>query len=95
MTRPRLSSRAAEVLRLIMNQPMPVFLTVHGNGRRRWGYWQSDGRPMALPTDECDTLYAAGRLMFGEPVVDPAKTTYPVRAAARGTYRSAHSALTA
>jgi hypothetical protein len=95
MTHPRLSSRAAEVLRLIMNQQVPVFLTVHANGRRRWGCWQSGGRPMALPTDECDALYTAGRIMLGDPVVDRAKTTYRVRAATRGTSRTARSALTA
>ncbi|MFD1657176.1 hypothetical protein ACFSL4_02735 [Streptomyces caeni] len=98
MTRPRLSSRAAEVLRLITDQRVPVFLTVHANGRRRYGYWQPDGRPMALPTDECDALQAAGRIVLGDPVVDRAKTTYRVRAAARGTpgtARPARSALTA
>ncbi|WP_079102215.1 hypothetical protein [Streptomyces sp. TP-A0356] len=95
MTRPRLSSRAAEVLRLIMDRRVPVFLTVHANGRRRYGYWQSGGRPVALPTDECDALYAAGRIVLGDPVVDRAKTTYRVRAAERGGYRAARSALTA
>jgi hypothetical protein len=94
MTRPRLSSRAAEVLRLITDQRVPVFLTVHANGRRRYGYWQS-GRHLALPTDECDALYAAGRIVLGDPVVDRAKTTYRIRAAARGTSRAARSALTA
>ncbi|MGW2551246.1 hypothetical protein [Streptomyces sp. NPDC001635] len=89
MTRPRLSARAADVLRLITNRREPVFLTVHANGRRRWGRWQSDGRPVALPTEECDALHAAGRIVLGDPVVDRAKTTYRVRAAARGTYRTA------
>jgi hypothetical protein len=95
MTRPRLSSRAAEVLRLITDERAPVFLTVQDNGRRRWGCWQSGGRPVALPTDECDALYAAGRIVLGDPVVDRAKTMYRVRAAARGASRSARSALTA
>lgn len=88
MTRPRLSSRAAEVLRLITNLDVPVFLTVYANGRHRWGCWQSGGRPMALPTDECDALHTAGRILLGEPVVDRAKTTYRVRAAARGAHRA-------
>ncbi|MEU8590075.1 hypothetical protein AB0C59_24210 [Streptomyces sp. NPDC048664] len=92
MTRPRLSSRAAEVLRLITHQDAPVFLTVHANGRRRWGCWQSGGRPTALPTDECDALHTAGRILLGDPVVDRAKTTYRVRAVARGAYRVAHPA---
>jgi len=95
MTRARLSSRAAEVLRLIMDQRMPVFLIVHTNGRRRYGYWHSGGRHMALPTDECDALHAAGRIVFGDPVVDRAKTTYRVRAVARDGSRAARSALTA
>jgi hypothetical protein len=38
---------------------------------------------VALPTDECDALHAAGRIVLGDPVVDPAKTTYPVRPALR------------
>lgn len=95
MTRPRLSARAAEVLGLIMDQRVPVFLTIHANGRRRYGYWRSDGRPVALPTDECDALHAAGRIVLGDPVVDRAKRTYRVRAAARGTPRAARSARSA
>ncbi len=95
MTRSRLSSRAAEVLRLIIDPCVPVFLTVHADGRRRYGCWQSGGRHMALPTDECDALYAAGRIVLGDPVVDRAKTTYRVRAVARGAARTARSALTA
>jgi hypothetical protein len=39
---------------------------------------------VALPTDECDVLHAAGRIELGDPVVDPAKTTYPVRPVVRG-----------
>jgi hypothetical protein len=95
MTRPRLSSRAADVLRLIMDQRVAVFLTVHPNGRRRYGYWQPGGRHIALPTEECDTLYAAGRIVLGDPVVDRSKTVHRVRAAARGAHRAARSALTA
>ncbi|MFD8217199.1 hypothetical protein ACFV2U_26560 [Streptomyces sp. NPDC059697] len=81
----------AEVLRLITVQRVPVCLTVHANGRRRYGYWRplsSDsgrgGCHVALPTDECDALHAAGRIELGDPVVDPAKTTYPVRPVVRG-----------
>ncbi|OIJ98344.1 hypothetical protein BIV24_05700 [Streptomyces colonosanans] len=83
------------MLRLIMDQRVPVFLVVHANGRRRYGYWQSDGSLMALPSDECDALHAAGRIVLGDPMVDRAKTTYRVRAATRGTSRAARSALTA
>ena len=95
MTRPRLSSRAAEVLRLITDQRVAVFLTVHANGRRRYGYWESGGGHRALPTDECDALYAAGRIVLGDPVNDRCKTVYRVRAAARGGCRAGRSALTA
>ncbi|MFI6492911.1 hypothetical protein [Streptomyces sp. NPDC050564] len=80
----------SEVLRLITVQRVPVCLTVHANGRRRYGYWQplssgagQGGCYVALPTDECDALHAAGRIVLGDPVVDPAKTTYPVRPALR------------
>ncbi|MEU1040668.1 hypothetical protein ACFYP4_09865 [Streptomyces sp. NPDC005551] len=76
------------MLRLITEQRISVCLTVHANGRRRYGYWQPvssaarrGGCYVALPTDECDALHAAGRLVLGEPVVDPSKTTYPVRVA--------------
>lgn len=85
-----LSPGGAEVLRLVMEQRAPVFLTVHANGRRRYGYWQSVGSQagrggchVALPTDECDALHAAGRIVLGDPMVDPGKTTYPVRAVVR------------
>lgn len=78
-----------------MDQGVPVFLTVHANGRRPYGCWQSSGRHVALPTDDCDALYAAGRIVLGDPVVDRAKTTYRIRAAARGPSRAARSALTA
>ncbi|MFF6999675.1 hypothetical protein ACFY93_32725 [Streptomyces sp. NPDC008313] len=83
---------SAEVLRLITEQRFPVFLTVHANGRRRYSYWQagaSQARPggcfVALPTDECDALHAAGRIALGDPVEDRAKTTYPIRATVRST----------
>jgi hypothetical protein len=86
-----LSPGGAEVLRLITVQRVPVCLTVHANGRRRYGYWQPlssetgrGGCYVALPTDECDVLHAAGRIELGDPVVDPAKTTYPVRPVVRG-----------
>ncbi|MFC9843670.1 hypothetical protein ACFWFF_15260 [Streptomyces sp. NPDC060223] len=89
-TRDPLSPASAEVLRLVMEQRGPVFLTVHANGRRRYGYWQSVGSAaarggchVALPTAECDALHAAGLFVLGDPVVDPAKTTYPVRVAVR------------
>ncbi|MFI9646403.1 hypothetical protein ACIHAA_08945 [Streptomyces sp. NPDC052040] len=95
MTRPRPSARAAEVLRLLTDLRIPVFLTVHANGRRRYGCWQSVGGQTALPTDECDALLVTGRIVLGDPVVDRAKTTYRVRAAPRRTTRStAHTART-
>ncbi|MGW3667643.1 hypothetical protein [Streptomyces sp. NPDC005141] len=85
-----LSPEGAEVLRLITQRRFPVRLTVHVNGRRRYGYWlpldSATGRGgcyVALPTGECDALHAAGRIVLGDPLVDPAKTTYPVQAAAR------------
>ncbi|POX48068.1 hypothetical protein C3489_27920 [Streptomyces sp. Ru71] len=81
----------ADLLRLISDPATAVFLTVHAGGRRRYGYWRSlDGRGgtgsayVALPTDACDTLHRAGRIILGEPLVDPAKTTYRVRPAAAG-----------
>ncbi|MFD7713489.1 hypothetical protein [Streptomyces sp. NPDC059786] len=87
-----LSPGGAEVLRLMTRQRVQICLTVHAGGRRRYGYWQPvsskarrGGCYVALPTDECDALHAAGRIVLGEPVVDPAKTMYPVRAAARST----------
>ncbi|MDQ0947378.1 hypothetical protein QFZ24_001301 [Streptomyces phaeochromogenes] len=104
----QLGPGGAEVLRLITVQRVPVWLTVHANGRRRYGYWQAIGSGVglggchaALPTDECDALQAAGLIVLGEPVVDPAKTTYPVRPAepgappAAGTPRQPRQALTA
>ncbi|MGN9815495.1 hypothetical protein ACTMUQ_09125 [Streptomyces sp. SD11] len=90
-----LGAGGSEVLRLITVQRVPVCLTVHANGRRRYGYWQPakagsgyGGCYVALPTEECDALHAAGRLVLGDPVIDPSKTTYPVRPAARPTVRS-------
>ncbi|WP_225860724.1 hypothetical protein [Streptomyces triticiradicis] len=89
-----LGPEGAEVLRLITQRRFPVRLTVHANGRRRYGYWlpldPATGRGgcyVALPTGECDALHAAGRIVLGDPLVDPAKTTYTVRAAAPATGR--------
>ncbi|MFF4536686.1 hypothetical protein [Streptomyces aureus] len=89
-TRAPLGPEGAEVMRLITQRRFPVRLTVHANGRRRYGYWlpfdPSTGRGgcyVALPTGECDALHAAGRIVLGDPLVDPAKTTYAVQAAAR------------
>jgi hypothetical protein len=85
-----LGPEGAEVLRLITQRRFPVRLIVHANGRRRYGYWlpldSSTGRGgcyVALPTGECDALHAAGRIVLGEPLVDPGKTMYPVEATAR------------
>ncbi|MGW3913073.1 hypothetical protein ACWEBX_16385 [Streptomyces sp. NPDC005070] len=92
-----LGPEGAEILRLITQRRFPVRLTVHANGRRRYGYWlpfdPATGRGgcyVALPTGECDALHASGRIVLGDPLVDPAKTTYAVQAAARttGTGRS-------
>ncbi|GAA0639967.1 hypothetical protein GCM10009535_16090 [Streptomyces thermocarboxydovorans] len=81
-----LTAAAADVLRILHDTGAPVFLTVHADGRRRYRYWQSfdprTGRGscyVALPTAECEALLAAGRITLGEPVVDPARTTYRVR----------------
>ncbi|MFJ6835783.1 hypothetical protein [Streptomyces sp. NPDC091209] len=94
-----LSAEGAEVLRVITQRRFPVRLTVHANGRRRYGYWlpldSATGRGgcyVALPTGECDALHAAGRIVLGDPLVDPAKTTYTVQAAARATVTTAASA---
>ncbi|MEU9469185.1 hypothetical protein AB0D78_21505 [Streptomyces avermitilis] len=91
------SARGTEVLRQISQQGVPVFLTVHANGRRRYSYWQPatsqtqrGGCQVALPTDECDALHTAGRIVLGDPVVDPSKTTYPVRAAVRNASATPH-----
>lgn len=75
----------AGVLRVVSDSRTPVFLTVHASGRRRYGYWQPydsatkrGGCYVALPTPECDRLYSEGRTTLGDPLVDPAKTTYRV-----------------
>lgn len=76
----------ADVLRIISDTRTPVFVTVHTNGRRRYGYWQAyDSRTnrggcyVALPTPVCDRLHSAGRIELGDPLEDPGKTTYRVR----------------
>ncbi|WP_368396758.1 hypothetical protein [Streptomyces sclerotialus] len=75
----------ADVLRVISDSRTPVFLTVHAGGRRRYGYWQpydsstnTGGCYVALPTAVCDRLHSVGRFTFGDPLEDPAKTTYRV-----------------
>ncbi|MCX4767673.1 hypothetical protein OG562_43325 [Streptomyces sp. NBC_01275] len=75
----------ADVLRILSNPRTAAFLTVHQNGRRRYGYWQAydsatgtGGCHVALPTAVCDELERARRITFGEPVVDPTRTTYRV-----------------
>ena len=100
-----LSPAGADLLRIVSDPSTPVFLTVHAGGRRRYGCWQPlDGRSgrgscyVALPTDECDALHRAGRIALGDPVVDPARTIYRVRAvdtrvaAARAPRRVARTA---
>lgn len=88
--RPPISPRDADVLRLIATQRAPVMLTVHADGRRRYGYWRAvtdaggrGGCQVALPTEECEALLAAGRIALGEPVADRSRTVYPVRAVER------------
>ncbi|MFF1442253.1 hypothetical protein [Streptomyces sp. NPDC058295] len=78
----------ADVLRILSDPRTPVFVTEHAGGRRVYGYWRpldaDSGRGgcyVALSATECDELYAAGRITVGEPVTDPTKTTYRVRAA--------------
>nr|WP_093779461.1 hypothetical protein [Streptomyces sp. yr375] len=78
-----LSSAGADVLRIVSDPRTPVFVTEHASGRRVYGYWRPldaeagrGGCYVALPTAECDELYAAGRITLGEPVKDPTKTTY-------------------
>lgn len=87
---------AADVLRVVSDPRTPVFVTEHANGRRVYGYWRpldaAGGRGgcyVALPAAECDELYAAGRITLGEPVTDPAKTTYRVLPARTATARTA------
>ncbi|MFJ9025764.1 cell envelope biogenesis protein OmpA [Streptomyces sp. NPDC102259] len=77
-----------DVLRVLSDPRTPVFVTEHASGRRVYGYWRpldaDSGRGgcyVALSASECDELYAAGRITVGDPVADPTKTTYRVRAA--------------
>ncbi|MEU2387726.1 hypothetical protein ABZ606_24175 [Streptomyces sp. NPDC012461] len=81
---------AQDVLRIVSDPRTPTYVSVHANGRRRYSYWRPidsttglGGCYVALPTDECDALHAAGRITLGDPVVDPHRTTYRVRAAVR------------
>ncbi|MFD7705958.1 hypothetical protein ACFV6E_04400 [Streptomyces sp. NPDC059785] len=80
----------AAVFRIIADARTPVFVTIHASGRRRYGYWQpfdsrshKGGCYVALPTAVCDRLHRAGRIILGDPMVDPAKTTYRVWPASR------------
>ncbi|POX42772.1 hypothetical protein C3486_03505 [Streptomyces sp. Ru73] len=80
-----LDAACVDVLRAISDARAPVFATVRAGGRRRYGYWQPyDSRThrggcyVALPTDICDMLHAAGRITLGDALVDAAKTTYRV-----------------
>lgn len=91
-SRPRtsLGPDRVDVLRIVSDPRTPTYVTVYANGRRRYSYWRPidpatgrGGGYAALPTAECDELYAAGRLVLGEPVVDPNRTTYRVRPAVR------------
>jgi hypothetical protein len=82
-----LSPAEADVLRIVADVRTPVFATVREGGRRRYSYWRpldsATGRGgcyAALPTAECDKLHAAGRISLGEPLADPARTTYRVTA---------------
>jgi hypothetical protein len=82
------SRAGADILRIVSDPRTPVFVTEHANGRRTYGYWRPlDARSgrggcyVALSRAECDALHAAGRITLGEPVADPAKTTYRVRPA--------------
>ncbi|MEV1066220.1 hypothetical protein [Streptomyces sp. NPDC050263] len=80
------SPQALDVLRIVSDPRTPVFVTEHAGGRRVYGYWRPldavggrGGCYVALSAAECDELYRAGRITLGEPVTDPAKTTYRVR----------------
>ncbi|MFI2410696.1 hypothetical protein [Streptomyces sp. NPDC018947] len=82
------SPEEAEILRIVSDTRTPVFVTVREGGRRRYSYWRpldsATGRGgcyVALPTAECDRLHSAGRITLGEPLTDPARTTYRVRVA--------------
>ncbi len=86
-----LSAAEADVLRIVTDARTPVFVTVREGGRRRYSYWRpldsATGRGgcyAALPTTECDSLYAAGRIALGEPLTDPARTTHRVTAVRAG-----------
>ncbi|MEU9735101.1 hypothetical protein [Streptomyces sp. NPDC048002] len=75
----------ADVLHVVSDPRTPVFVTAYTGGRLRYGYWrQADpaagtgGCYVALPTDVCEELRAAGRIVLGTPVTDPGKTTYRV-----------------
>jgi hypothetical protein len=81
-------ARTADVLRIVSDSRTPAFATVHAGGRIRYGYWRpvdsATGRGgcyVALPTDVCEALRSGGRIVMGEPVTDPSKTTYRVRPA--------------
>ncbi|WP_318215932.1 hypothetical protein [Streptomyces sp. SCL15-6] len=81
-----LSPAESEILRIVSDTRTPVFVTVRGGGRRRYSYWRpldsatgKGGCYVALPTAECDALHAAGRITLGDPLTDPARTTYRVR----------------
>lgn len=83
-----LDALASEVLRIVADSRTPAFVTVHEGGRTRYGYWRpvdaATGRGgcyVALPTDVCEKLRSGGRIELGEPVTDPAKTTYRIRPA--------------
>ncbi|MYR41685.1 hypothetical protein [Streptomyces sp. SID5910] len=82
-----LSTAESDVLRIVSDTRTPVFVTVREGGRRRYSYWRpldsatgKGGCYVALPTAECDALHAAGRITLGDPVTDPARTTYRVSA---------------
>ncbi|MFI8946486.1 hypothetical protein ACIGO6_08185 [Streptomyces sp. NPDC053750] len=79
------SPAETDVLRIVADARTPVFVTVREGGGRRYSYWRpldsTTGRGgcyAALPTDECDRLYAAGRIALGDPLTDPARTMYRV-----------------
>ncbi|WND33138.1 hypothetical protein RI578_02065 [Streptomyces sp. BB1-1-1] len=83
-----LGPAGADILRIVADARTPVFVTVREGGGRRYSYWRpldsATGRGgcyVALPTAECDRLHAAGRITLGEPLTDPARTTYRVTAA--------------
>ncbi|MFE2278194.1 hypothetical protein ACFXAE_13285 [Streptomyces sp. NPDC059454] len=91
-SRPRVpaDTTRTDVLRIISDPRTPTYVTEYANGRRRYSYWRpldsangTGGCYAALPTAECDALHAAGRITLGDPVVDPNRTTYRVRPAAR------------